>query len=59
MGKQKEEPRHMQLNVPSEAMSDIAEIIEESEIDASILEQVSGKILLQLALIIHLSKETA
>lgn len=47
------------MNVPSEAMSDIAEIIEESEIDASILEQVSGKILLQLALIIHLSKETA
>lgn len=37
MGKQKQEPRYMELNVPSEAMSEVAEIIEASEIDANIL----------------------
>jgi hypothetical protein len=37
MEKQKQEPRYMELDVPGEAMSEIAEIIEASQIDASIL----------------------
>ena len=37
MGKQMQEPRYMEVNVPSEAMSEVAEIIEASEMDASIL----------------------
>lgn len=37
MGKQIQEPRYMEVNVPSEAMSEVAEIIEASEIDANIL----------------------
>lgn len=39
MTKQKQEPRYMEVNVPSEAMSEVAEIIERSEINASILGQ--------------------
>lgn len=37
MGKKEQEERYMEINVPSEAMSEVAEIIEESEIDANIL----------------------
>lgn len=39
MGKQKQEPRYMEVDVPSEAMSEVAEIIEVNEIGASILGQ--------------------
>lgn len=37
MRTQKQEPRYMEANVPSEAMSEVAEIIESSEISANIL----------------------
>lgn len=37
MNTQRQEPRYMEVNVPSEAMSEVAEIIESSEISANIL----------------------
>jgi len=37
MGKQKTEPRYMELDVPQEAITEVAELIEESEIEANLL----------------------
>ena len=38
MGNKKQaEPRYMELDVPQEAMTEVAELVEESEIDASLL----------------------